>query len=267
MKSSLHSDVLTYMPWYWSALIAIAVISLIVVGGLYLVRKLTNQQTLRLGQEAASYSLNTIALLYCVIVGFVVIRVQERHNFVKDNVEREANLLVNLYYNSCDVFNHDICLKIQKNVKSYAENVLRDEWPLMVQGTDIALAFPEGIHNLWEIYDKFDPRNNGQMARYQESLHRLNELTEARFARLNNVGCSEGAFMWTVLIYGGILVILCSYLFVPTSFGEHLLQLVFTTSFIVLVLLFVYSLDCPYVGPSAIQSKPFEQVLELIESR
>lgn len=265
MQQVLQNSLLSAMPWYWAALVVIFSTSLVVVGGLYLVRRLTDQKMLRLDQEVASYSLNTIALLYCVIVGFVVIRVQERHNFVKDTVEKEANLLLNLYYSSCDIFSDEVCADIRENVKGYAKNVLEKEWPLMMRGEDITLAFPKGVHLLWETYDKINPQNNGQMARYQESLHRLNELTEARFGRLSNVDCSEGSFMWTVLIYGGILVIFCSYLFVPKSFVEHLLQLVFTTSFIALVLLLVYSLDCPYIGPSAIEPKPFERVLELIE--
>lgn len=255
------------MPWYWASMLVIFLASVCAAAGLFIVRLLTTPSALRKDQEIASYSLNTIALLYCVIVGFVVIRVQERHSNVRDVTVREANLLLNLYYSSCDVFPSTTSINIKNRIAEYAEHVIDKEWPLMVKGEDLSLAFPETVHHLWMTYDDIDPKDNGQMARYSECLSRLNDLTEARFGRLSNVGSSEGAFMWTVLIYGGILVIIYSCLFAPNSLTEHLFQLIFTTSFIALVLLLIYSLDTPYTGPTAITPKPFEHVLELIDSK
>lgn len=255
------------MPWHWASMMVILLASVCAASGLFIVRWLTNPKTLRKDQEIASYSLNTIALLYCVIVGFVVIRVQERHSNVNDVTIREANLLLNLYYSSCDVFPSDLRVSIKDRIAEYAEHVINKEWPLMIKGEDLSLAFPETVHHLWMTYDDIDPKGNGQMARYSECLSRLNDLTEARFGRLSNVGSSEGAFMWTVLIYGGILVIMYSCLFASNSLIEHLFQLIFTTSFIALVLLLIYSLDTPYTGPTAITPKPFEHVLELIDSK
>lgn len=255
------------MPWYWMAVIVISISSFGAAGGLFIVRWLTNPKILRKDQEIVSYSLNTIALLYCVIVGFVVIRVQQRHSEVRDVSVREANLLLNLYYSSCEVFSPDMCKNIKERISDYTQHVIEREWPLMIKGEDISLAFPKSVHLLWMTYDDINPENFGQMARYSESLSRLNDLTEARFGRLSNVGRSEGTFMWTVLIYGGILVIVYSCLFASTSLSEHLFQLVFTTSFIALVLLLIYSLDSPYSGPTAITPKPFEHVLELIDPK
>lgn len=258
---------LSDIPWYWAAMLVIFLASVVAVGGLLIIRRLTNPKNLRKDQEIASYSLNTIALLYCVIVGFVVIRVQERHAHIKDGTVREANLLLNLYYSSCDVFSIELCAKIKNAITEYAHHVIEKEWPHMVKGEDISLAFPQSVHLLWMVYDEIEPKDNGQAARYAESLSRLNDLTEARFVRLSNVGTSEGAFMWTVLIYGGLLVTIYSCLFASNSLTEHLSQLIFTTSFIALVLLLIYSLDSPYSGPTAISSKPFEHVLELIDSK
>lgn len=104
MFQFFQDDFFNLMPWYWLALIVISITSFCAACGLLLIRRLTNQQTLRKDQEIASYALNTIALLYCVIVGFVVIRVQENHSKVKEITVREANILLNLYYGSCDVF-------------------------------------------------------------------------------------------------------------------------------------------------------------------
>lgn len=255
------------IQWYWASMAAVFLASIGAACGLLVVRWLTNPNLLRKDQEIASYSLNTIALLYCVIVGFVVIRVQERHTQVKDLNVKEANLLLNLYYSSCDVFSPGICSSIKNSISEYTQHVIEKEWPLMVKGEDLSLAFPESVHLLWITYDRINPEGNGQMARYAESLSKLNDLTEARFGRLSNAGRSEGYFMWTVLIYGGALVIIYSCLFASSSLVEHLFQLTFTTSFIVLVLLLVYSLDTPYSGPTAITPKPFEHVLELIDSK
>ena len=255
------------VPWYLFALTIIIASSTVAAGGFLLIRRLTNPQQLKCDQEIASYALNTIALLYCVIVGFVVIKVQERHTFVKETTTKEANLLLNLYYSSCDVFPQTVCRDIKGSVRRYARDVVEKEWPLMIEGKDLALAFPNSVHALWKTYDQITPTDSGQTARYQESLSRLNELTEARFGRLSNVERSESAFMWTVLIYGGILVIVSSYLFASTSLIEHVCQLVFISSFIALVLLLIFFLDSPYTGPTAIKPLPFENVLNIMDAR
>jgi hypothetical protein len=255
------------LPWYWVAVILVLLTSSVAIIGYLLFRSFANENTLRKNQQVASYALNTIALLYCVIVGFVVIRVQERHSLVKDIVVKEANLLLNLYYSSCDVFPNHVCSEIRQRIGDYAHDVIDKEWPLMMQGKDITLSFPRSVHMLWMTYDKINPESSSQAARYHESLSRLNKLSEARFSRLSNVGRSEGAFMWTVLIYGGILVIFTSYLFVSTSLTEHLLHLFIITSFTAMVLFLISSLDSPYIGPTAITPKPFEHVLELIDSK
>ncbi len=263
----LDINFLTCLPWYLIALIAICLTSFFALGIFLLFRKLINPTVLQKNQEIASYALNTIALLYCVIVGFVVIRVQERNSTVRDNTVKEANVLLNLYYASCDVFSADVSSKIREAIRIYAKDVTEKEWPRMVNNEDLTLLYPRSVHNLWITYDKIDPHGRGQAARYHESLSRLNDLSRARFTRLSNVGRGEGAFMWTVLIYGGILVIISSYLFVSTSVLEHMLHLFFISSFIVLVLLLIYSLDTPFAGPTAISPKPFEHVLELIDEK
>ena len=261
----LDAEFLNCIPWHFVALIAITLVSIFAIGCFLLFRKLINPKVIRKNQEIASYALNTIALLYCVIVGFVVIRVQERNSTVRDNTVKEANLLLNLYYASCDVFSPEVSTKVREAIRTYATDVITKEWPQMMNGEDLTLLYPLSVHTLWMTYDKIDPQGRGQAARYHESLSRLNDLSRARFGRLSNVGRSEGAFMWTVLIYGGILVIISSYLFVSTSILEHVLHLFFISSFIVLVLLLIYSLDTPFAGPTAITPKPFEHVLELID--
>ncbi|MBS0634923.1 MAG: DUF4239 domain-containing protein [Verrucomicrobia bacterium] len=261
------ADFLNSIPWHITALIAIGVASFFAIGCFLLFRKLINPNVLRKNQEIASYALNTIALLYCVIVGFVVIRVQERNSTVRDHTVKEANLLLNLYYASCDVFSHEISCRIREEIRLYATDVINREWPKMANCEDLTMEYPKSVHNLWATYDKINPQGRGQAARYSESLSRLNDLSRARFGRLSNVDRSEGAFMWTVLIYGGILVVISSYLFVSTSVLEHMLHLFFISSFIVLVLLLIYSLDTPFAGPTAISPKPFEHVLELIDEK
>lgn len=253
------------LPWYSVTIFWMLAISALAAGGFLLFRRLANPHVLKKNQEIASYALNAIALLYCVIVGFVVIRVQDRNSSLKDTVAKEANLLLNLYYSSCDVFAPDVCDRIRASICTYTNDVITKEWPLMVEGKDITLAFPKSMHKLWIVYDNITPEGAGQKARYNEAMYRLNKLSEARFIRLSNVGRSEGLFMWSVLIYGGILVIVSSYLFASTSIVEHLAQLIFITSFTVLVLLLIYSLDTPYMGPTAITPMPFEHVLELID--
>ena len=63
----------------WQAtfgIIIIAAISITTIAFLC-IRRLTDQSVLRKDQEVASYLLNTMALFYCLLLGLVVIDVQE----------------------------------------------------------------------------------------------------------------------------------------------------------------------------------------------
>lgn len=257
-------DFFDAFSWPVTLGILIALAIAIALSAFFLIRRITNQSQLREDQEIASYTLNTIALFYCLLIGLVVIDVQNRHNDVSAAVIKEAAILINLH-RTCNEFPEFDGPKVNKAIRDYAEYILKEEWPLMHQEKNLALLPAIHSHNLWKTLLNMEPLNFKQLALYQDLLDRLDQLTEARFKRLNNVKNSINLFLWNILIYGGIIVIGCSFMFAAQSVVEHVIQISLSVSFLVLVLLLILALDSPFCGPAAISSEPFQLVLERID--
>jgi membrane-associated HD superfamily phosphohydrolase len=136
---------------------------------------------------------------------------------------------------------------------------------MLKEGKDLALIPPMHAHSLFRVLSTFEPKNLRQFALYQDLLQHTNQLTEARFKRLNSVQGSTSSFLWGILIYGAFIVIGCTFLFASKSKAEHILLIIFNVSFLTLVLLLIYCLDAHFTGPTSIDMAPFTQVLEQMD--
>jgi hypothetical protein len=101
---------------------------------------------------------------------------------------------------------------------------------------------------------------------YGEGLDRINELTDARNARL--VEADEGipTVLWGVLIVGGILVVGFTYLFGMDNTFVHKLMVAVLALIISFVLFTIGVLEYPFSGDVRVSPEPFELVLERFES-
>lgn len=257
-------DIFHILPWNITLTLLITLAVALAVAVFCLIRKYTDQALLRQDHEVASYNLNIIALFYCLLISLVVIDVQDDHKDVRDTSIKEASILLNLYTTSSvlpEIDREDI----KQGIRNYISYTLDQEWAMLEAGKDLSLVPPIHAHSLWRIFSDFEPKSYRQLALYQDLLNRMNQLEEARFKRLNSVQGSATPFLWAILIYGGLIVIGCTFVFASKSKTEHIMFIVFNVSFLTLVLLLIYCLDSPFTGPTAIEITPFKQVLEQID--
>src|ERR671920_500148 len=100
---------------------------------------------------------------------------------------------------------------VQELVRSYAEEVVDNEWPLMEQGKTPLMTQTRGTPAGWTIIDdlrqniqNFEPRTRAEEQLYAEGLDQVDALSDARRMRL--VAAEEGVpgVLWSVLVFGGI---------------------------------------------------------------
>jgi hypothetical protein len=163
--------------------------------------------------------------------------------------------------------------RVQELVRSYAEEVVHKEWPLMEQGRAPSMAQAQGTPYGWTIVDDireniqgFEARTKSEEQLYAEGLDQVDALSDARRMRL--VAAEEGVpgVLWSVLIFGGVAAVGFTYLFGLESTWAHRLMVATLAAVIGLVLFTVGAMEYPFSGGARIGTGAFNLILERFES-
>jgi hypothetical protein len=246
-----------------SGLLVIAVSVLIAVTGLTLVQRLVPLQLRKEHNDVAGFIYAVLGVIYAVLIALVVIAVWEDFAAARDTVERESSELD-------DVFGLAHALpepegrQLQELARSYARVVVDEEWALMAQARTSPRA--------WELLDEMtlhvenvEVRTKAEQVLYGEALDRINELADARNARLVEAGEGIPFVLWGVLAVGGILVVGFAYLFGLENTLVHNLMVGALALLISSVLFSIGVLEYPFSGDVRVSPEAFELVLERFE--
>ena len=116
-----------------TGLLIVAAAILIAVGGLVLVQRLYSTDQRKQHNDVAGFIYAVLGVAYAVLLGLMLIAVWEKWNAAEALTTDEANELAGIFW-----FAHALPQPegrhIQELVRSYAQVVVEDEWPLMAQG-------------------------------------------------------------------------------------------------------------------------------------
>jgi hypothetical protein len=233
---------------------------LIAVGGVLLVQRLVSTERRRQHNDVAGFIYAVLGVAYAVLLGLMLIAVWEQWNAADDTVTEEANELAGIFW-----FAHTLPQPegrhIQELARTYAQVVVKEEWPLMGQGKSSPKAWTT-IDELRATILGLNPTTGAQQVRYNQLLEQLHGLGDARRERLLVAGEGLPTILWVVLILGGVITVGFTYLFGLDSTLVHLLMVGALALIISLSLFTVAALDQPFKGAVHIHPAAFEQVLE-----
>ena len=109
-------------------------------------------------------------------------------------------------------------------------------------------------------------RTSAQQAVYSESLNRIDELADARNARLVEAGEEIPTALCGALLAGGIMVVGFTYLFGLDNTLAYMLMVAALTLVISSVLFTIGLFEHPFSGSVRVDPEAFELVLERFES-
>jgi hypothetical protein len=187
-------------------------------------------------------------------------------------VEQEANALAEIAWLAHRLPEPE-GTHIQELARSYAEEVVHKEWPLMEQGQAPLMTQTQGTPSGWTIIDdiranlqEFQPHTPAEEQLYAEGLDQVQRLADARRMRL--VAAEEGVpgVLWAVLIFGGIAAVSFTYLFGLENTWAHRLMVVTLAAVIGLVLFTIGAMEHPFSGGARISTEAFDLVLERFET-
>jgi len=242
------------------------------VAGLTLVQRLVPVTTRKEHNDVAGFIYAALGVIYAVLLALVVIAVWEEFGRARVTVEGEANALAEISW-LAHTLPEPEGREFQELTRSYAEEVVDEEWPLMAQGRTPLMEDTRETPSGWVIIDdiratvqEVEPRTQADQELYAEGLDQVQRLADARRMRLVAAEESLPAVLWVVLVAGGIVVVGFAYLFGLENTWAHALMVASLAGVIALVLYTIGVLDHPFSGGARIEPGAFELVLNRLET-
>jgi protein-S-isoprenylcysteine O-methyltransferase Ste14 len=242
------------------------------VVGLTLVQRFVPVTIRREHNDVAGFIYAVVGVIYAVLLALVVIAVWEEFGRARVTVEGEANALAEIFW-----LGHELPEPqgphLQELARSYAEEVVDEEWPQMQQGRTPLMEHTGESTPGWDLIDdiratvqEVEPRAQADQELYAQGLDQVQRLADARRTRL--VQAEEGipTVLWVVLVVGGIVAVGFAYLFGLENTWAHRLMVVSLAGVIALVLFTIGMLDHPFSGGAHIDTGAFELVLHRFET-
>jgi uncharacterized membrane protein YraQ (UPF0718 family) len=245
-------------------LLVVAVSVLIAVTGLTVVQRVVPSQVRREHNDVAGFIYAVFGVIYAVLMALVVIAVWEDFAEARDTADREASELA-------DVFRLAHALpdsegrQLQELARSYAQVVVDEEWALMAQGRTSPRAW-DLLDEMTIGFENVEVRTKAEQVLYGEALDRINELADARNARIVESGEGIPVALWGVLVVGGIMVVGFTYLFGLDNSLAHMLMVAALALLISSIIFCIGLLEYPFSGSVRVGPEAFELVLERFES-
>jgi protein-S-isoprenylcysteine O-methyltransferase Ste14 len=252
--------------------LAVCGASVLAVVGLALVQRLVPATIREKHNDVAGFIYAALGVIYAVLLALVVIAVWEEFGRARVTVEGEANALAEVFWLAHQLPEPERH-RLQELARSYAEEVVDEEWPLMEQGEaplmEHARATPRGwvlIDDIRATLQGYEPRTQAEQELYAEGLDQVQRLADARRSRLVAAEESIPTVLWVVLVVGGIVAVGFTYLFGLRSTWAHALMVASLAGVIALVLFTIGMLDHPFSGGARIGTGAFELILDRFET-
>ncbi len=252
--------------------LVIGAVCLAALAGLELVQRLVPASSRRSHNDVAGFIYAALGVIYAVLLALVVIAVWEEYQAASETVEQEANAVAEIYWLAHRLPEPEGS-HIQELARSYAEEVVHKEYPLMERGEAPLMTQTQGTPAGWTTIDdirsnlqEFQPRTPAGEQLYAEGLDQVQRLADARRMRL--VAAEEGVpgVLWAVLIFGGVAAVGFTYLFGLANTWAHRLMVLTLAAVIGLVLFTIGAMEHPFSGAARIGTEAFELVLERFET-
>ena len=245
---------------------------LVALIGLELVHRLVPASLRQPHNDVAGFIYAALGVIYAVLLALVVIAVWQQYQAASETVDQEANATAEIAW-LAHRLPEPRATHIQELCRSYAEEVVHKEWPLMEQRKAPSMTQERGTPSGWTIIDDiraslqdYEPRTKAEEQLYAKGLDQIEELNDAR--RLRLVAAEEGipGVLWSVLIFGGITAIGFTYLFGMENTWAHRLMVVTLAAVIGLVLFTIGALEHPFSGGARIGTGAFELILQRFDT-
>lgn len=246
---------------------AVAGASVVAVVGLWLARQGLDQADLRDSNPEVGNYLQALGTIYAVVAAFVVYVVWGQFNDARNQVEREASEVVDLF-RLADGFPNDDRRALQTKLARYVDAVLDEEWPALARNEDAPIErCSDMLDEVWNILHGCEPVSECHRALHAEALSRYNDLSDVRTARLTSARTQIPIGLRLLLYIGGMILVGSMYLLAIERFWIHALITACLAAAVAHVLYIVDDLDNSFSGDWQVPRRSFERVRGYMRKR
>src|SRR5215216_3233428 len=190
-------------------------VCLAAVAGLELVQRLVPHEKRQQHNDVAGFLYAVIGVVYAVLLALLVIAVWEQYQKALETVEGEADSVADIAWLASRLPETER-YQLQEDARSYAQEVVDQEWPLMEQGIEGERGTPEAwnlIDDMRATLQEFEPSTAAEQNVHAERLDQIDRLGDDR--RMRFVAAQEGipGILWAVLVFGAVVAVGFTYLF------------------------------------------------------
>lgn len=234
-------------PLFVGSIVAVAIL-----GGVA-VRKVIPHGILADHNEIAGFILAVVGVVYAVLLAFLAIGVWERFEAAEQRTYEEANEL-SVLYRDADVFPSGHLLR--REVARYADLVVTDEWPKMNRGEQ-SIEADRLLERIAYQVRHLPVKNSAEQNVHAQMLGSLDAALTDRDNRLSLGATGVNAFLWGILILGGITTLSFAYLFAFKHMGAQIAMIGLLAFSLALVLYLIAAVDYPFRGEVSIGPEAF----------
>jgi hypothetical protein len=250
---------LTTAPPLITALILLGGGTFLAMLGAFLVRSHVALDTLRSNNEVAGFKFATVGVLYAVLLAFAVVVVWEKFSQAENEVASEAGAAATLYRLWEGTYPADREV-LRGATSAYLTAVIDEEWPSMAAGHEspvVTLA----LNGLYGHLLADRPHDDFGTDLLSEALYQLDQLTQARRARIVMAGGAVPGLVWVVLFGGAVLTIGFTFFFGAENLKAQALMTGALALLVFAVMLVIVAIDRPFSGTVIVEPTALMAVL------
>ena len=206
--------------------------------------------------DIIGWQLGILGTTYAVIMGFMLYTVWTNYGAAELNADSEANSLLNVYH-LADGLPAQQREELRAAARSYADTVLKEDWPDMASGKDVSLPSREVNVKMWQILMSVKTASSSELTAEDHALYELSAVAEHRQLRRLQSTTRLPTVLWFVLIVGGAVTITSSCMFGSGNALLHASQVFAFSMLIALVLVAIGDIDRPFQGSVHVSNAAF----------
>jgi hypothetical protein len=245
-------------PLWLSGLLLVGLPTGLAMLGPILVRRYVTLDRLTANNEVAGFKFAVVGVLYAVLLAFAIIVVWEKFTDADNIVAREAGAATNVYRLSYGVAEAP-ATSLRARLSDYLAATISDDWPAMEHANESSSA----RRALDAVYGSVLVSLSAQShsALVAEILHQLDEITQARRARLAAADGTVPGVIWPVLFGGAAVTIGFTFFFGSQNLRAQSLMTGLLSVVIFSGLWIVLVIDRPFSGAVTVAPDAIAKVL------
>lgn len=212
--------------------------------------------------EIAGFKYAVLGVLYAVLLAFAIIVVWQKFSDAETSVVQEAGAATTIYRLSQGM-GEKSGADIRAAITVYLVSAIADDWPAMDRrGVPSAnAAARKALDAIYVTLLQSNIAQNSGNPVMSELLYQLDQMTQARRARLIAAEGAVPGVIWLVLFGGAVITIVFTFFFGTQNLRVQILMTGMLAMVIFGELLTIIAIDRPFTGPVKVEPTALIEVL------